>query len=140
MFEVSVIEDLEDETALGREWGEPVGAPAADRVCDVPWVICRLKRHLSWLKEYAQTNPAKLHMSMPMKLGCVSGWRGFDFLQGVEPCSPGSAGRRHRLNLATGMDGGSLRHVRRARWRSQIKAALGPAMNTLKRMSQRTVA
>lgn len=117
MFEVSVIEDLEDEAALARERGDLAGESAAGRVRAAPWACSRLKRRGSWPKEYAQTVPAEPRVRMPLKAGCASGWRGFLFSRGG-PRGPGRARRRHGPDLA----------------------AMGFMANTLKRMSQRTVA
>ncbi len=92
-------------------------------------------------KEHASLSPTKLHVSMLMELGCADGWRGFDFLQGDEPYKLSWARQSIRcLNLVAGVGGGSLKYAWHARWRGQAKAALGPAVNTIKRMTQRTVA
>lgn len=92
-------------------------------------------------KEFASMSPTKMHVSMLMELGCESGWRGFDFLQGDEPYKlQWTSESIPCVSLVAGIGKGGFKYSWHSRWRSQAKSALGPTVKAIRCATQRQVA
>lgn len=91
-------------------------------------------------KDHSQISPTKIHVSMLMELGCASGWRGFDFLQGDEPYKIEWTNESIPcVSLVAGIGKGGLKYSWHSRWRNQAKSVLGPTVKAIRRAAQRQV-